>query len=47
MNQIIEWMNIMCGKDIIVAQGKNYDYLGMELNLSIPWEVRVTMVEFT
>ena len=47
VTRIIKWMKIMYDKDIMFAQGKNHDYLGMDLNLSIPWEVRVTMVDFT
>ena len=37
----------MYDKANMLAQGKNYYYLGMDLNLYIPWEVRVTMVNFT
>ena len=40
MLRIIEWMKIMCDKDMLVKRVNKHDYLGMELNLSIPWEVR-------
>ena len=47
VTRIIKWMKIIYDKDIMLAQGNNHDYLGMDLNLSIPWEVSVTMVDFT
>ena len=47
VTQIIKCMKIMCEEDIMMAQGNNHDYLGIDLNLSIPWEVTVTMVDFT
>ena len=40
MLRIIEWMKIMCDKDMLVKRLNKYDCLGMDLNLSIPWEVR-------
>ena len=47
VTRIIKWMKIMYDKYIMLVQRNNHDYLGMDLNLSIPWEVRVTMVDFT
>ena len=40
-------MKIVYDEDIMVAQENNHDYLGMDLNLSITGEARVTMFEFT
>ena len=37
VTQIIKCMKIMCEEDIMMDQGNNHDYLGIDLNLSIPW----------
>ena len=29
-----------------ISQGKKHDYLGIDLDLSVPWEVRVTMFDY-
>ena len=46
MLRIIEWMKIMYDEDIMVAQGNKHEYLVIDINLSIPLRVMVTMVDF-
>ena len=44
--RIIEWMKIMYDEDIMVAQRNKHEYLVIDINLSIPLKVMVTMVDF-
>ena len=39
-------MNSMYDEDMHVSRRKNQNYLGMDLNFSVPGEVRVTMVDY-
>ena len=45
MTWIIECMKSVYDKDMQVSLGNNYNYLGIDLNLSVPGEVRETMVD--
>ena len=44
--RIIEWMKIIYDEDIMVVQGNKHEYLVIDINLSIPLKVMVTMVDF-
>ena len=43
---VIKCTNIVYDEGMRVSWGKKQDYLGMDLNLSVPGEVRVTMVDY-
>ena len=43
---MIEWMKGMYGDDMQISWGKKHDYLGMDLDYSVPGEVRVDMVDY-
>jgi hypothetical protein len=43
---MIKWLKSIYGQDIRVSRGKKHDYLGMDLDFSVPGEFSVTMVEY-
>jgi hypothetical protein len=46
VDKMISWLKSIYGKDMRVSRGKKHDYLGMDLDYSVPGEVRVTMVDY-
>jgi hypothetical protein len=42
----ITWLKSIYGEDMRVSLGKKHDYLGMDLDYSVPGEVKVTMVDY-
>jgi hypothetical protein len=42
----ITWLKSIYGEDMRVSRGKKHDYLGMDLDYSVPGEVKVTMVDY-
>ena len=45
VTQITKWMKSVYGKYIWVSRVNKHDYLGMDLDLSVQGEGRVTMVD--
>jgi hypothetical protein len=43
---MIKWLKSIYGQDIRVSHGKKNDYLGMDLDFSVPGEVSVTMIDY-
>jgi hypothetical protein len=46
VDEMISWLKSIYGEDMRVSRGKKHDYLGMDLDYSVPGEVRVTMVDY-
>jgi hypothetical protein len=46
VDDTITWLRSIYGEDMRVSRGKEHDYLGMDLDYSVPGEVKVTMVYF-
>jgi hypothetical protein len=46
VDDMISWLKSIYGEDMRVSRGKKHDYLGMDLEYSVPGEVRVTMVDY-
>jgi hypothetical protein len=46
VDKTIKWFKIIYGEDTRVSQGKKHHYLGMDLDYSVPGEVKVTMVDY-
>jgi hypothetical protein len=46
VDSTIEWIKSIYGTDMRVSRGKKYDYLGMDLDYSVPGEVNLTMVDY-
>jgi hypothetical protein len=42
----ITWLKSIYGEDTRVSRGKKRDYMGMDLDYSVPGEVKVTMVDY-
>jgi hypothetical protein len=42
---MIKWLKSIYGQDMRVSLGKKHDYLGMDLDFSVPGEVSVAMVD--
>jgi hypothetical protein len=46
VDDTIIWLKIIYCEDMRVSRGKKHDYLGMDLDYSVPGEVKVTMVDY-
>jgi hypothetical protein len=46
VDKTIEWLKSIYGEDMRVSRGKKHDYLGMDLDYSVPGEVKITMVDY-
>jgi hypothetical protein len=46
VNDTITWLKSIYGEDMRVSRGKKHDYLGIDLDYSVPGEVKVTMVDY-
>jgi hypothetical protein len=46
VTKAIDWLKSIYGEDMSVSRAKKHDYLGMDLNFTVPGEVKVTMVEY-
>jgi hypothetical protein len=46
IDEMKSWLKSIYGEDMRVSRGQKHDYLGMDLDYSVPGEVRVTMVDY-
>jgi hypothetical protein len=46
VTKLNKWLKSIYGQDMRVSRGKKHDYLGMDLEYTIPGEVEVTMVKY-
>jgi hypothetical protein len=46
VDKTIEWLKSIYGDDMRVSRGKKQDYFGMDLDYSVPGEVKITMVDY-
>jgi hypothetical protein len=46
VDDTITWLKSIYGEDMSVSRGKKHDYLGMDLDYSVPGEVKVTMAYY-
>jgi hypothetical protein len=46
VNKTIEWLQRIYREGMRTSQGKKHDYLGINLEYSVPGEVKVSMVDY-
>jgi hypothetical protein len=46
VDEMLSWFESIYGEDMRVLRGKKHNYMGMDLDYSVPGKVRVTMVDY-